>query len=279
MKNAEFDATNDGKTASNSGSTSLNFIEVMTNNSGEKFSGLKSSSDEMVRNMLQPIDYSLPLDGSKSKALPEFIALTPQSNKGGVDGVLESVKDTLSGIFGERDTLHSHARMLARAGMSDSERKQLAAEEQKVKEYNQNSGEGLWKTGFAVPPKTPMLDELNRRTIALEQNISETAKKNMTPLQVAQLESGNASSALKAQYENQLISIVGQYERSGAVPAETYKNVMAAANKQRLEDESNEAKAAKIIDLLPKIKIDWGIEQPAIDPKKWMMMEATKTMH
>lgn len=278
MKNAEFDATNDGKAASKQGSASLNLIEVMTNNSGEKFSSLQSSSDAMVKNMLQPIDYSLPLDGSKSKALPEFISLTPQSNKGGVDGVLESVKDTLSGIFGERDTLHSHVRMLARAGMSDSERKQLAVEEQKVKDYNQNSGEGLWKTGFAVVPKTPMLDELNRRTIALEQNISETAKKNLTPLQVAQLESGNASSALKVQYENQLISIVGQYERSGAVPAETYKNVMASANKQRLEDESNEVKAAKIIDLLPKIKIDWGIEQPARDPKKWMM-EATKTMH
>ncbi len=56
----------------------------------------------------------------------------------------------------------------------------------------------------------------------------------------------------------------------------------SCANKQlpaNSSPESNEAKAAKIIDLLPKIKIDWGIEQPAIDPKKWMMMDATKTMH
>jgi hypothetical protein len=277
MRNAEFDVTNDGKTASNSGSTSLNLIELMTSNSDEQFSSFKSSRDSMVEYMLRPIDYSIPIDGSKSKAPPEFTALTPQSNKGGVDGVFESVKDTLSGIFGERDTLHSHVRMLARAGMSDSERKQLATEEQKVKDYNQNIGEGLWNKGFAVPPKTPMLDELNRRTIALEQNISETVKKNMTPLQVAQLESGNASSTLKTQYENQLISIVGQYERSGAVPAETYKTVIAAANKQRLEDESNEAKAGKNTDILPKLTIDWGIKQPARDPKR--VLDATETMH
>ena len=278
MKNAELDVNTDAKAVSNGGSQSLNFIEIMTNNPSEKFSAPKPSSDSITKNMLQPFDLGVPLDGSKSKALPEFIALTPQSNKGGIDGVLESVKDTLSGMFSERDTLHSHVRMLARAGMSESERKQLAAEEKQVDEYNQSRGEGLWKTGFALPPKTPMLDELNRRTIALEQSVSENAKKNMTPLQVAQLESGHASSALKTQYENQLIAIVGQYDRTGSVPAETYKAVVSAANKQRLEDESNEAKAVKTIDFLPKIKIDWGIEQPIRNPKPWML-EATKTMH
>lgn len=268
MKNTEFDAI-DEKPVSNNGSTSLNFIEVMTNNQSEKFS---------PKNMIQPFDSNVPLDGSKSKALPEFIALTPQSNKGGVDGVLESVKDTLSGIFGERDTLHSHVRMLARAGMSEGERKQLAVEEQKIKDYNNNSGDGLWKTGFAVPPKTPMLDELNRRTVALEQSISENAKRNMTPLQVAQLESGNASAALKAQYENQVIAIVAQYDRSGAVPAETYKGVVAAAHKQKLEDDNNQARLSKIMEFLPKFEIDWGIEKPAGKQNPWML-EATNTLH
>ena len=138
------------------------------------------------------VDFSIPLDGSKAKAPSEFISLTPNSSKAGVDGVIETIKDKWNGVFGERDTLHDHVRMLARAGMTPSERQQLAKEEQQIKDYNQANGSSLlgrYDRGEG-PPKTPMLDELNRRTTALEHNIAETAKKGMTPLQIAQLESG-----------------------------------------------------------------------------------------
>ncbi len=262
MKNAEIAAIGDQKSASSSGSTELSLLDIVDKNHDSlllsKFSNNFSTADR-----LELIDFRVPLDGSQAKALPEFNALTPQSNKTGVDGVLESVKDTINGIFGERDTLHSHVRMLARAGMTPTERQQLAMEEQQLKEYNKTAGHGL-ESGFSFPPKTPMRDELDRRTIALEKNIAESAKKNMTPLQVAQLESGTASAAVTAKYESQLISIVTQYDQKGAVPADVYKAAVAGAAKQRVEDEKN---AAKIPDkgcllpnldlLIPEQKLPW----------------------
>lgn len=196
--------------------------------------------------VLKDFDFSIPLDKSKSKAPPEFISLTPNSGKAGVDGVLETIKDKLSGVFGERDTLHDHVRLLARSGMSPSERQQLAKEEQQVKDYNKAKADNpLSKYDTDARPKTPMLDELNRRTTALEKNISETAKKGMTPLQIAQLESGTASSALKSQYENQLIATVAQHERNGIVPKDVYAAVIAGAKQERILDEQQAAKDKK----------------------------------
>ncbi len=197
------------------------------------------------------IDFSVPLDGSKAKAPPEFISLTPNSTKAGVDGVIETIKDKWAGIFGERDTLHDHVRLLARAGMTPSERQQLAREEQQLKDYNKAKADNpLSKYDTDARPKTPMLDELNRRTTALEKNISETAKKGMTPLQVAQLESGTASSALKSQYENQLIATVAQYERNGSVPKDVYAAVIAGAKKEKILDEQQAAKEQKALETL-----------------------------
>jgi hypothetical protein len=130
--------------------------------------------------------------------------------------------------------------------MSPSERQQLAKEEQQVKEYNSaRAGSPLAAYSLEARPKTPMLDELNRRTTALEKNISETAMKGLTPLQIAQLESGTASSALKSQYENQLIATVAQYERNGSVPKDVYAAVIAGAKQERILDEQQAAKDKK----------------------------------
>jgi hypothetical protein len=95
-----------------------------------------------------------------------------------------------------------------------------------------------------------MLDELNWRTTALEKNISETAKKGMTPLQIAQLESGTASSALKSQYENQLIATVAQYERNGSVPKEVYGAVIAGVKQEKILDEQQAARDQKAVETL-----------------------------
>lgn len=191
------------------------------------------------------IDFSIPLDGSRAKAPPEFISLTPNSNRAGVEGVVETIRDKCSGVFGERDTLHDHVRLLARAGMTPNERQQLAREEQQLKDYNRANADNGLKYGMDARPKTPMLDELNWRTTALEKNISETAKKGMTPLQIAQLESGTASSALKSQYENQLIATVAQYERNGSVPKDVYAAVLAGAKQEKILDEQQAAKDKK----------------------------------
>ena len=217
------------------------------------------------------VDFSIPLDGSKAKAPSEFISLTPNSSKAGVDGVIETIKDKWNGVFGERDTLHDHVRMLARAGMTPSERQQLAKEEQQIKDYNQANGSSLlgrYDRGEG-PPKTPMLDELNRRTTALEHNIAETAKKGMTPLQIAQLESGTASSALKEQYESRLIATVNQYDHNGSVPKDVYSAVVSAARQQKILDERQAALEQKEIEKLlggltslPKITIIDGSGKP-----------------
>lgn len=216
------------------------------------------------------VDFSIPLDGSKAKAPSEFISLTPNSSKAGVDGVIETIKDKWNGVFGERDTLHDHVRMLARAGMTPSERQQLAKEEQQIKDYNQANGKSfLGRYDRSEVPKTPMLDELNRRTTALEHNISETAKKGMTPLQIAQLESGTASAALKGQYESRLIATVNQYEHSGTVPKDVYSAVVSAARQQKILDDRQAALDQKEIEKLlgglpslPQITIIDGSGKP-----------------
>lgn len=216
------------------------------------------------------VDFSIPLDGSKAKAPSEFISLTPNSSKAGVDGVIETIKDKWNGVFGERDTLHDHVRMLARAGMTPSERQQLAKEEQQIKDYNQaNSSSLLGRYDRGELPKTPMLDELNRRTTALEHNISETAKKGMTPLQIAQLESGTANSALKGQYENRLIATVNQYDHSGTVPKDVYSAVVNAARQQKILDDRQAALDQKAVEKLvsgltslPQISIIDGSGRP-----------------
>ncbi len=203
---------------------------------------------------LPPLDFSVSLDASRDKAPKEFITLTPNSNKTRIEGVFESVKDTVTGLFGTRDTLHDHVRLLARSGMSPAEREQLASEEKQLKAYNETirnwelksfgAQPGIPGLHFDSPPKTPMLDELNRRTTALEKNISEQAKKGMTPLQVAQLESGAASSALRTQYENNLVAIVGNYDGKGAMPAEVNRAVIAAAREERrIEERTTVSKA------------------------------------
>lgn len=256
MKNPENLSINDGKTSSFNENNSLNFLDITINDKSiNKFLG-KNDTATLNKDYYQLPDYSIPLDGSKTKALPEFITLTPESNRTGLDGAWSTIKDTVAGIFGERDTLHSHARTLARAGMTEAERSQLFAEEQKVREYNENSGPGLWKTGFAVPPKTPMLDELDRRTVALEKSISQSAKNNMTPLEVAQLESGNASDAVKALYAKQLIGIINQYESKGAVPPEVYQNVVKAAAQQKSEDEKSASRGPSLCEILPDIDFE-----------------------
>jgi hypothetical protein len=263
MNNLENLSLQDGKTSALKENNSLNFLDITINDKFvNKPLGKNDANHAEVfnRDIYQSPDYSIPLDGSKTKALPEFVALTPESTKTGLDGAWSTIKDTVAGIFGERDTLHSHARTLARAGMTEAERKQLYDEEQKVREYNENVGPGLWKTGFAVPPKTPMLDELDRRTVALEKSISQSAKNNMTPLEVAQLESGNASDAVKALYAKQLIGIINQYESKGAVPPEIYQNVVQAAAQQKLEEEKSQAKGPSACEVLPEIdlKLDGG---------------------
>ncbi|MBP9093454.1 hypothetical protein KBI23_20710 [bacterium] len=233
----------------------LNALDLMKGASNDKtFPSTERralSSDNLVL-LPKDLDFSVPLDGSKAKAPPEFLSLTPNSGKTGVDGVMETIKDKLSGVFGERVTLHDHVRLLARAGMTPSERQQLAKEEQQLKAHlKTDSDNPLIKYTLEMErPKTPMLDELNRRTTALEKNISETAKKNMTPLQIAQLESGTASLALKAQYENQLVATVAQYDLNGSVPKEVYSAVVVAARKEKILEEQQAGKDQKALDKL-----------------------------
>ncbi len=205
----------------------------------------KPSINDFTKPFGAPVfDFTIPLDRSQAKAPSEFLELTPNSHKAGVDGIVESVKDTWAGVFGKRDTLHEHVRMLARAGMTPEEREQLAKEEEQVKRYNENSGtaikdfrELMEKGGYDKRPVTPMLDELDRRTQALEKSTAELAKRGMTPLQVAQLESGAASSQLKDQYESQLIAIVAAYDSNGAVPQAVYNAVVASAREEKLREE------------------------------------------
>ena len=273
MKNGEFDSISEGKSSMLKDNSSLNLLELTINDKVDNKFSCKPSSQSDAQDMYKKIDYSMPLDGSKSKALPEFITLTPESNKTGADGVWSSVKDTLSGIFGERDTLHNHSRMLARAGMTEAERGKLAAEEKQINEYNKQSGEGLWKTGFAVPPKTPMLDELDRRTVALEKSISQTAKNGMTPLQVAQLESGQASDAVKAEYAKQLIAVVNQYDHNGSVPKDVYQTVVKAAAQQKIEDEKVVIKCPSMSQILPDLRFDLDA-----DDIRWINQPSFKTL-
>ncbi len=231
--------------------TSLKLIEEVQSKRNEPVIKGNLSSDSSSNYKLPNLDFSIPLDASRDKAPKEFTTLTPNSNKSGVEGLYESVKDTLTGIFGTRDTLHDHVRLLARSGMSPAEREQLAREEKQLKAYNETTRNwelksfgdkpGIPGLHFDNPPKTPMLDELNRRTTALEKNISEQAKKGMTPLQVAQLESGTATSALRAQYDNSLIAIVANYDGKGAIPAEVNRAVIAAAREERRIEERTSA--------------------------------------
>lgn len=205
----------------------------------------KPSIDDFTKPFGAPVlDFTIPLDRSQAKAPREFLELTPNSHKTGVDGIVESVKDTWVGVFGKRDTLHDHARMLARAGMTPAEREQLAKEEEQVKAYNESTGsstkdlrELIEKGDYDKRPVTPMLDELDRRTLALEKSTAELAKRGMTPLQVAQLESGAASSQLKDQYESQLIALMAAYDSNGAVPQAIYDSVVAAARDEKIRDE------------------------------------------
>ncbi|OPZ86392.1 MAG: hypothetical protein BWY75_02162 [bacterium ADurb.Bin425] len=260
MKNPEELSLNDEKKSSLEENSSINFLDITINDKFENKPLGKEILSTSSRHLLEPIDLTIPLDGSKSKALPEFIALTPESNKTGLDGAWSTIKDTVAGIFGERDTLHSHARALARAGMTEAERSQLFAEEQKVREYNENSGPGLWKTGFAVPPKTPMLDELDRRTVALEKSISQSAKNNMTPLEIAQLESGHASKAVEARYAANLIGVINQYESKGSVPTEIYQNIVKIAALQKAEEQKAMSRRPSQCEILPMLELSPGID-------------------
>lgn len=257
MKTAEIEALNEGKTSLQNESNGLNLLEI-SNNDTRKSTFLSRENEETFKNRRdQEINVSIPLNDSKSEALPEFKALTLESHKTGIDGVWASIKDTFSSLFSERDTLHNHTRNLARAGMTEPERNQLAVEQQEVRKNNQNSGEGIWKGSFTLFSKTPMLDELDRRTIALEKIISQSAKTNMTPLEVAQLESDNASSTIKAQYAKQLIAIVSRYESNGSVPTDVYQNILMPPVQLNREDKRNTTKPTSLGQTLPDFRIDF----------------------
>ncbi len=211
-------------------------------------------------------EFKIPLDKSRVHALPGF-EQSAHSYKTGFDGFVDSVID----VFKQRD-LHSTTRELARSGLTPDQRRTLLDEEKQVKDYNDRVSASPNAWAKETPPKTPTLDELDRRTIALEHSIANSAKAGFTPLQIAQLESGSASAALQKQYDQRLISIVTDYEKHGEVPAHVYKKVISDSEAQRRKEEAQAGKQAAdschknpLVELLPALTIDGSFRKQGQD--------------